>query len=172
MRRAGLGNSATAHAPTSCSWANQAQDHNSNPFLSTLFLFFCRISLDIDYTVFIDSKQLSLYTQDRPIATDLDTPLHPRPRPAPQLGYPPPPNPPTMSTPTVLPNVLGLIGHTPLVRLDKIAKEHNLKCNLLAKLEGFSAGGSVKVSSAWLRSAGARLVRVAEVWRARAAALT
>jgi hypothetical protein len=50
--------------------------------------------------------------------------------------------------PGVLPNVLALVGHTPLVRLDKIAKENNLKCNLLAKLEGFSAGGSVKVS--WL----------------------
>jgi len=51
-----------------------------------------------------------------------------------------------MSTPGgVLPNVLALVGHTPLVRLDKIANENNLKCNLLAKLEGFSAGGSVKV---------------------------
>ncbi|GAA6060711.1 hypothetical protein JCM10212_003332 [Sporobolomyces blumeae] len=41
-------------------------------------------------------------------------------------------------------NPLSLIGHTPLVRLDKIAREEGLKCNLLAKVEGFSAGGSVK----------------------------
>lgn len=43
-------------------------------------------------------------------------------------------------------NPLSLIGHTPLVRLNNIAKEEGLKCNLLAKVEGFSAGGSVKVS--------------------------
>lgn len=42
--------------------------------------------------------------------------------------------------------VLTLIGKTPLVRLDKIAKEEGLKCNLLAKLEFMSVGGSVKVS--------------------------
>ncbi|CEQ41469.1 SPOSA6832_03185 [Sporobolomyces salmonicolor] len=41
-------------------------------------------------------------------------------------------------------NVLSLVGHTPLVRMDKIAKEEGLNCNLLAKVEGFSAGGSVK----------------------------
>ena len=41
---------------------------------------------------------------------------------------------------------LSLIGHTPLVRLDKLAKEEGIKCNILAKVEGFSAGGSVKVS--------------------------
>jgi cystathionine beta-synthase len=40
---------------------------------------------------------------------------------------------------------LSLIGHTPLVRLDKLAKEEGIKCNILAKVEGFSAGGSVKV---------------------------
>ncbi|GAA5961797.1 hypothetical protein JCM3765_004076 [Sporobolomyces pararoseus] len=39
---------------------------------------------------------------------------------------------------------LSLIGHTPLVRLDKLAKEEGIKCNILAKVEGFSAGGSVK----------------------------
>lgn len=52
-----------------------------------------------------------------------------------------------MAGPAIHNNVLSLIGHTPLVRLDKIKAEHNLKCNLLAKLEGFSAGGSVKVSN-------------------------
>lgn len=54
-------------------------------------------------------------------------------------------------------NVLSLIGHTPLVRLDKIRAKHGLRCNLLAKLEGFSAGGSVKVSLLlWLSSRLAR----------------
>lgn len=47
--------------------------------------------------------------------------------------------------------VLTLIGKTPLVRLDKIAKEEGLKCNLLAKLEFMSAGGSVKVSWSFIR---------------------
>lgn len=44
----------------------------------------------------------------------------------------------------VLNNVLEKVGQTPLVRLDRIAKEEGLKCNLLAKLEMFNAGSSVK----------------------------
>ncbi|GAA5945774.1 hypothetical protein JCM10213_002719 [Rhodosporidiobolus nylandii] len=48
------------------------------------------------------------------------------------------------SPPAIHDSVLSLIGHTPLVRLDRIADEEGLKCNLLAKVEGFSAGGSVK----------------------------
>ncbi|SCV67706.1 BQ2448_5317 [Microbotryum intermedium] len=50
-----------------------------------------------------------------------------------------------MSHPSVVhDNVLSLIGHTPLIRLDKIAAEEGLKCNLYAKVELFNAGGSVK----------------------------
>ena len=41
-------------------------------------------------------------------------------------------------------NVLPHIGHTPLIRLDKLACEEGLECTLLAKCEFFSAGGSVK----------------------------
>ncbi|PLW23349.1 hypothetical protein PCASD_12307 [Puccinia coronata f. sp. avenae] len=41
-------------------------------------------------------------------------------------------------------SVLSCIGATPLVRLDRLAKKYNLKCNLLAKLEYYNAGGSVK----------------------------
>jgi len=41
-------------------------------------------------------------------------------------------------------NVLPHIGHTPLIRLDKLAREEGLECTLLAKCEFFSAGGSVK----------------------------
>lgn len=39
-------------------------------------------------------------------------------------------------------NILGTIGNTPLVKLNRVAK--GLKCTLLAKLEFFSPGGSVK----------------------------
>lgn len=41
-------------------------------------------------------------------------------------------------------NVLELIGDTPLVRINRLGNEAGLKCNLLAKLEYFNAGGSVK----------------------------
>ncbi|KAG1788514.1 tryptophan synthase beta subunit-like PLP-dependent enzyme [Suillus variegatus] len=44
----------------------------------------------------------------------------------------------------ILDNALDAVGNTPLIRLDKIAAEHGLKCNLLGKLEFVSAGGSVK----------------------------
>lgn len=47
--------------------------------------------------------------------------------------------------PAIHDSALSLIGGTPLVRLDRIAREEGLECNLLAKVEGFSAGGSVKV---------------------------
>ncbi|KAH9913641.1 cystathionine beta-synthase [Amylocystis lapponica] len=46
--------------------------------------------------------------------------------------------------PQVLDNALGAVGNTPLIRLDKIAAQEGLKCNLLGKLEYTSAGGSVK----------------------------
>ncbi|KZP25583.1 pyridoxal phosphate-dependent enzyme, beta subunit [Athelia psychrophila] len=46
--------------------------------------------------------------------------------------------------PRILNNALEAVGHTPLIRLDKIAKEEGLKCNLLGKVEYMSAGGSVK----------------------------
>lgn len=43
-----------------------------------------------------------------------------------------------------LDTVLDAIGETPLVRLDRIALEEGIKCNLYAKCEYFNAGGSVK----------------------------
>ncbi|KAI9227011.1 MAG: cystathionine beta-synthase [Piptocephalis tieghemiana] len=46
--------------------------------------------------------------------------------------------------PKILTNVLQNIGHTPLVRLDKLAKAEGLQCELLAKCEFFNSGGSVK----------------------------
>jgi cystathionine beta-synthase len=39
-------------------------------------------------------------------------------------------------------SVIDLIGHTPIVRLDRIGRD--LPCHLLAKLEYFNPGGSVK----------------------------
>ncbi|KIK01479.1 hypothetical protein K443DRAFT_565105 [Laccaria amethystina LaAM-08-1] len=47
-------------------------------------------------------------------------------------------------SPQILDNALGAVGHTPLIRLDKIAESNGLKCNLLGKVEFMSAGGSVK----------------------------
>ncbi|KAM6497156.1 Tryptophan synthase beta subunit-like PLP-dependent enzyme [Amanita muscaria] len=47
-------------------------------------------------------------------------------------------------SPQILDNALGAVGNTPLVCLDNIAKSYGLKCNLLAKVEYMSAGGSVK----------------------------
>lgn len=51
---------------------------------------------------------------------------------------------PPVLAPAVLNNALEAVGNTPVIRLDKIAKEEGLRCNLLAKVEFFSAGGSVK----------------------------
>ncbi|CAE7939645.1 cysB, partial [Symbiodinium sp. KB8] len=39
---------------------------------------------------------------------------------------------------------LEAIGETPLIRINRIAKEEGLKCELVAKCEFFNAGGSVK----------------------------
>jgi len=41
-------------------------------------------------------------------------------------------------------NILSYIGNTPVIALNKIAKEEGLKCQLVAKCEFFSAGGSLK----------------------------
>ncbi|XP_035225876.1 cystathionine beta-synthase-like isoform X2 [Stegodyphus dumicola] len=46
--------------------------------------------------------------------------------------------------PKIYPSVLSAIGNTPLIRLNKIPAEFDLKCELLAKCEFFNAGGSVK----------------------------
>ena len=40
------------------------------------------------------------------------------------------------------PSLIGLIGHTPLVRLDRVGRD--VDCHLLAKLEFLNPGGSVK----------------------------
>ncbi|CAG05841.1 unnamed protein product, partial [Tetraodon nigroviridis] len=53
-------------------------------------------------------------------------------------------HPPRTKPPSILPNILGTIGHTPLVRLNKIPKEFGIKCDILVKCEFFSAGGSIK----------------------------
>ncbi|TMC71648.1 MAG: pyridoxal-phosphate dependent enzyme, partial [Chloroflexi bacterium] len=42
----------------------------------------------------------------------------------------------------IAPNILGLVGHTPLVRLNRIGK--GLRPALIAKLEHLNPGGSVK----------------------------
>jgi len=40
--------------------------------------------------------------------------------------------------------MLDVIGHTPMVRVNKVGKEYGVKCEILAKCEFFNAGGSVK----------------------------
>ncbi|XP_010078951.1 PREDICTED: cystathionine beta-synthase, partial [Pterocles gutturalis] len=44
----------------------------------------------------------------------------------------------------ILPSILDKVGDTPMVRINKLGKQHGLKCELLAKCEFFNAGGSVK----------------------------
>ncbi|XP_044297663.1 cystathionine beta-synthase-like [Varanus komodoensis] len=51
---------------------------------------------------------------------------------------------PLQKEPKILSNILQKIGHTPMIRVNKIAKAYGLKCELLAKCEYFNAGGSVK----------------------------
>ena len=75
--------------------------------------------------------------------------------------------------PSIIDNALGAVGHTPLIRLDKIAQANGLKCNLcefilsicqalsllmlhlVGKVEFMSAGGSVKdrISKAMVEAA-------------------
>jgi cystathionine beta-synthase len=78
--------------------------------------------------------------------------------------------------PSIIDNALGAVGHTPLIRLDKIAQVKGLKCNLcefilsvyqaaspllmpllslVGKVEFMSAGGSVKdrISKAMVEAA-------------------
>eukprot|EP01113_Clastostelium_recurvatum_P019552 TRINITY_DN2305_c0_g1_i1.p1 TRINITY_DN2305_c0_g1~~TRINITY_DN2305_c0_g1_i1.p1 ORF type:complete len:524 (-),score=152.04 TRINITY_DN2305_c0_g1_i1:38-1543(-) len=46
--------------------------------------------------------------------------------------------------PGILPNILHHVGDTPMVRINRVAEQAGLKCELLAKLEFFNPGGSVK----------------------------
>jgi len=48
------------------------------------------------------------------------------------------------TTPGRVTNILSLIGHTPLVRIRKVARDLAPDVRILAKLEGFNPGGSVK----------------------------
>ena len=46
-------------------------------------------------------------------------------------------------------SVTDLIGHTPLVMLGSLIKKYDLQANLIAKVESFNPGGSVKDRIAW-----------------------
>uniref|UniRef100_A0A0G4HSF2 Cystathionine beta-synthase n=1 Tax=Chromera velia CCMP2878 TaxID=1169474 RepID=A0A0G4HSF2_9ALVE len=46
--------------------------------------------------------------------------------------------------PKILDSILDAIGRTPMVRCSRLAERHGLECELLAKCEFMSAGGSVK----------------------------
>src|SRR3954451_7474487 len=41
-------------------------------------------------------------------------------------------------------DILGLIGNTPLVRINNITKQHGIKATVLAKMESLNPGYSVK----------------------------
>jgi cystathionine beta-synthase len=49
-----------------------------------------------------------------------------------------------MEAPKILNNILEHIGRTPLVRINNITKAEGIECEVLAKMEMFNAGGSVK----------------------------
>lgn len=44
----------------------------------------------------------------------------------------------------VLDSAIDAVGHTPLIRLKRFANSEGFKCNILAKTEFFSVGGSIK----------------------------
>ena len=48
----------------------------------------------------------------------------------------------------IAPNILALIGHTPLVELTRYSTKHKLGAHLVAKVEGFNPSGSVKARAA------------------------
>lgn len=50
----------------------------------------------------------------------------------------------TNQTTKIHDSILDCVGQTPLVRLKNLAKSHDIKCDLLAKCEYLSPGGSVK----------------------------
>nr|XP_027205178.1 cystathionine beta-synthase-like [Dermatophagoides pteronyssinus] len=54
-----------------------------------------------------------------------------------------------VTKPKIMDSILEHIGDTPLVRLDRIRKYFNIKCELLAKCEFFNPGGSVKDRIGW-----------------------
>ncbi|KAG9102905.1 cystathionine beta-synthase [Ceratobasidium sp. 370] len=51
---------------------------------------------------------------------------------------------PNVTRAPILDDALGGVGYTPLVRLDRLAKQHSIKSNLFGKVEFMSIGGSVK----------------------------
>ncbi|KAG8690267.1 cystathionine beta-synthase [Ceratobasidium sp. 395] len=51
---------------------------------------------------------------------------------------------PNVTRSLILDNALGGVGYTPMVRLDRLAKQFNIKSNLFGKVEFMSIGGSVK----------------------------
>jgi len=51
---------------------------------------------------------------------------------------------PSVPKPKIMNTILENIGQTPMVRINAIAKDEGLTCELLAKCEFFNAGGSVK----------------------------
>jgi cystathionine beta-synthase len=51
---------------------------------------------------------------------------------------------PRKKLPGILPSVLDFVGETPIIRINKIKETYGVTCDVVAKCEFFSAGGSVK----------------------------
>ena len=43
-----------------------------------------------------------------------------------------------------VPSAVDAVGNTPLIALDRLRDQYGVKCRILAKVEFFSVGGSVK----------------------------
>jgi len=41
-------------------------------------------------------------------------------------------------------DIIGLVGHTPLVKINNLTKQHNIKARIFAKMESLNPGYSVK----------------------------
>lgn len=54
------------------------------------------------------------------------------------------PSPPCSPRPKIGDTILDFVGDTPMVRINRLAQEAGLECELVAKCEFFNAGGSVK----------------------------
>ncbi len=62
-------------------------------------------------------------------------------------------------------NILGLIGNTPLVKINQITKQHNIKAQIFAKMESLNPGYSVKDRIGISMIEAAEKEGISETWR-------
>uniref|UniRef100_A0A0K0FNP0 cystathionine beta-synthase n=1 Tax=Strongyloides venezuelensis TaxID=75913 RepID=A0A0K0FNP0_STRVS len=92
--------------------------------------------------------------EDHPFKNGLN--YDPSQKPTEQWRYPPTPPPFHPLKKMVMDSILEAIGHTPLIRLNKLPKELGIEAEVLVKCEYFNAGGSIK------DRVGLRMVEAAE----------